>query len=283
MTQIGYSKAWYVSNIDEVYAYFSEDPDHERAYFPLKLMTCLMTCLMTYLMTCLMACLMTFLRTYWWRVWWRVWWCVWWRVWWRIVGIDDVSMTCFSEDSDHEQAYFPLKLMPQLRKFSRIRKVTALSRPSSGVDRTIQFPRSWTPSSIRKMNARIQAKRVSLSLCYLGSNQYVGTYWEWQLTSWGLSFTLDAKSANKLIIIVFDKSTPTADSRVTMSTLIQNTCIAIYFHCERSIQLLAIMLNVCYPSYNLYCYLFYITYKCTGLYWKTVFCTYCILPCINMF
>ena len=67
-------------------------------------------------------------------------------------------------------AYFPIKLLPQIEKYSRVSKAQACSRGQHESEPSLP-PCSWSPSSIRKMNAR---RKVELSLCYLGDRQYVG-------------------------------------------------------------------------------------------------------------
>ena len=36
------------------------------------------------------------------------------------------------------------------------------------------LPQNWSPSTIRRMNAQIKAKKMNINMCYLGEKQYFG-------------------------------------------------------------------------------------------------------------
>ena len=83
----------------------------------------------------------------------------------------------FSSSGEFDSAYFPQKLLPQIRKFSRVNKSNLLQRSMSTLDDDVKsehLPQSWSPSSIRKMNAQIKSLKSNIELCYLGEKQYFG-------------------------------------------------------------------------------------------------------------
>ena len=97
-----------------------------------------------------------------------------------------VNWACMSYSFSHraqntsERAYFPVQLLPQLKRYTRMSRVNAVSRggATAQAQASAQLPQSWSPSAIRKMNSQMYSKRVNLNLCYLGEHQCIGSYSE---------------------------------------------------------------------------------------------------------
>jgi hypothetical protein len=80
---------------------------------------------------------------------------------------------CCSEEVGSERAYFPLKYLPQIMKYSRVTKAMQLQRSEDDGDIVLPY-RGWSPSVVRRMNHDIITKRINLSMCYLGERQCIG-------------------------------------------------------------------------------------------------------------
>ena len=98
--------------------------------------------------------------------------------------MNHLFVSLFRGEPDNDTAYFPHKLLPQLQRYTRVNKA-ALQMSSLSVNNGVAqhsgvtlpgLPKSFSPSSIRKMNHNIASKRVNISLCYLGEKQVIGEY-----------------------------------------------------------------------------------------------------------